>query len=142
VQEPLALAPQRLESPANTLMLKFSGAETVYGMAWDGAIASKVREFLCGDLDCTVRKGSNDSVSDVLRGGGEGQFTNVFQRPLFLSPKSKQTLYSLLCNGTEAEVRERLAAFEPAAPATAARRNARCGWRPVGRSRRQSTPAH
>jgi hypothetical protein len=121
VQEPLALAPQRLESPANTLMLKFADAGTVYGLAWDGALAHKVREFVCRDLDCTVRKGSNDSISDVLRGGGEGHFTNVFQRPLFLSPKSKRTLYSLLCNGTEADVRERLAAFEPAAPATAAR---------------------
>lgn len=114
---PPQLVPQRLAAPRpDTLMLKFAGVEPVYGLAWDGgAAAGDVREWVCDDLDCTLRYRAHDHVSAVIRGQGDGYFTNVFQKPVFLKPKSKQTLYGLLCAGAEAEVRARLAAFDPAA---------------------------
>ena len=116
VEPPLALAPERLAAPASALMLKFADAAPVYGIAWDPSIAGQVRELVCGDLDCTLRHRAHDHVSAVIRGEGEGHFTNVFQRPLFLAPKSKHTVYGLLCAGDEVRVRARLAAFDAADP--------------------------
>jgi hypothetical protein len=117
--EPLVFAPERLAGPRpETMLLRFPSIAPVYGLAWDGAWDTQVREFRCGDLDCTLRLRMHDHGNTVLTGPGEGHFTNVFQRPVFLKPRSSQTVYALFCQGTEKEVRQRLAGFDPHAATT------------------------
>jgi hypothetical protein len=117
-------APQRLPAPQEeTLLLQYANVHGVYGLGWgarEGSIPFHVREFLCDDLDATLKLYVHDHVHDTLIGPGEGHFTNVFQRPVFLAPESERVVVGLLCYGAADVVRERLAAFDPADPAWAA----------------------
>jgi len=110
--DPPGFTPARLETghPAQ-LMLKYPAAEPVYGLAWDNKFDFDVRDFLCEDLDCTLRYSAHNHVSKTITGMGEGHYTNVYQRPIVLKPQSQRTVYSLLCCGTEKSVRASLAAF-------------------------------
>jgi hypothetical protein len=105
--------PERLEGPReDTMLLRYEHLEDVYGLAW-GAEPFQVREFICDDLDVWMRYRVHDHVSDVLRGPGDGHFTNVFMRPIFLEPESERVIFGLVASGDAHAVRERLATFDP-----------------------------
>jgi len=42
---------------------------------------------------------------------GLGHFANVFLRPIELAPNTNQTVYALICNGSQDEVKKQLTAF-------------------------------
>lgn len=106
-------APDRLDSPRpDTLLLRYDHDMPVYGLAW-GAAPFEVRSIICDDLDTWVRYMVHDHVHDELRGPGDGHFTNIFMRPIFLEPGEQRTIYGLVCTGTEEAVARRLADFDP-----------------------------
>ena len=130
--------PALTEGPrADTLLLKYEQVDCHYGLAW-GAGPYEVRQFACEELDSFMRHTVHNHTSRILAGPGEGHFTNVFIRPIFLGPHSERTIYGLVCSGNERAVRERLAAFDPTSPecdalhAQARSRAARLATTPAG----------
>ncbi len=107
--------PEMTDGPReNTLLLKYADAPAVYGLAWEGK-PSQVRQFFSSELDRTLRYYATEHVQTVMSGEGDGHFTNIFIRPVVLPAHSRQVLYGLVCQGTEAEVRGLLERFDPQA---------------------------
>jgi hypothetical protein len=108
--------PERISGPrADTLILQYEHVEGVYGLAW-GAEPFTVREFLCDDLDSTLRRMTHEHTHTTLRGPGEGHYTNVFMRPVFVEPYSERAFYGLVCTGDTGGVQQQLTAFDPSSP--------------------------
>ncbi|HPI74182.1 MAG TPA: hypothetical protein PLZ01_12285, partial [bacterium] len=95
---------------ANSLVLKYKDIDHYYGLLWFSADV-QVREFYCRDLDIFFRRMANDHVLTKFYGEGNGHFTNVFIRPIRLSPHSQKTLYSVVCTGTQAEVEAQITRY-------------------------------
>lgn len=105
--------PKRSAGPHdNALLLEYAHVEGAYGLAWS-AESAEVREFFCDDLDTTMRYNVHHHVHDVFHGVGDGHYTNVFMRPIFLDAGAEHVIYGLVCTGTADSVRERLATFNP-----------------------------
>jgi hypothetical protein len=101
-------------SKPGTLILKYADSEEYYGLAWDYPDA-EVRQFLTGELDVFFQTMVNNHVKKVFQGEGDGHFTDVFLRPITLAPRTANTVWGMVCNGTWAEVERRLAQvdFDP-----------------------------
>ena len=95
----------------NTLILKYADVPTYYGLAWTGE-NSEVRQILSEELDRTLRHLVHEHVQKVLRGQGEGHFTNAFVRPIPVPPHSSRVLYGLVCAGSREEIGRRLSECE------------------------------
>ncbi len=110
-------APELLPGPReDTLLLRYSHIPNVYGLAWDASVPFKVRQFYCDDLDTTLRHKVHEHVQPTLAGPGEGHYTNIFSRPVFLEAGETRVFYGLVCTGDSAAVHARLSAFDPASP--------------------------
>ncbi len=97
-------APGILPGPvARSRLLKYADAPQHYGIAWSYD-AFQVREVLNSELDRFFRRNVQDHTSTVLRGDGQGHFTNVFMRPIPLTPGSSKILYGIVAAGTPEEV--------------------------------------
>lgn len=96
---------------SRSLLLKFPGLNQYYGLAWDSP-SVEVRQLFNDELDIFLRKYVHDHVRTELHGNDLGHFTNVFARPIPVPPHTTQTLYGLVCSGTQEEVRHYLQAFE------------------------------
>ncbi len=116
--------PQILPGPRpNSMILKYADAPLFYGLAWLGE-PWVLREFFNDELDRFMRYYVQEHVQKVLRGPGEGHFTNVFVRPIEVPPGESRVLYGLTCSGTQDEVARALEGFsgEPEALDLAYRR--------------------
>ncbi len=83
-------APQILPGPVeHSRLLKYPDAPQHYGIAWSYDVF-QVREILNSELDRFFRRYVHDHVSLVLRGDGQGHFTNIFMRPIALTPGEQQ----------------------------------------------------
>ncbi len=104
----------------DTLLLQYTRLPNVYGLAWGahaGApVTFQVREFFCDDLDATLRYKVHEHVQTRLSGPGEGHYTNVFIRPIFLEAGAERVFYGLICTGSSVQVQAQLADFDPASP--------------------------
>ena len=114
--------PRRLQAPrSDTLVLKYDHVAATYGLAWGvqagEGVSYAVREFFCDDLDTTLQINAHEHVRRTLAGPGDGHYTNVFQRPIFLEPHSDRVMVGLVCCGDTEAVQARLAAFAPGDPA-------------------------
>ena len=90
--EPVAWnpTPEIIAGPrAGSLILKYEQAAPHYGLAW-GFAPFQVRQFLCSELDSSMRHMVHEHVQTTLHGHGEGEghFTNIFMRPIFLAPQA------------------------------------------------------
>ncbi|MDD5350494.1 MAG: hypothetical protein PHQ12_09820, partial [Chthoniobacteraceae bacterium] len=103
--------PEILPGPgARSAVLRYPGLPHCYGIAWEYE-QFQLRELLCADLDVFLRHQVHDHVHSVLKGEGEGHYTDVFLRPIPLEPHSVTTIRGVVCSGSLAEVTGRLAAF-------------------------------
>ncbi|MGC9452782.1 MAG: MGH1-like glycoside hydrolase domain-containing protein [Oceanipulchritudo sp.] len=93
-----------------SLVLTYPDFPHSYGIAWDHPHA-KVRQFLSSELDHVLRETKHDHVSEILKGDGNGHFSNLFMRPVSVAAHSSKVLYSLLVSGPSSAVAERLASF-------------------------------
>jgi hypothetical protein len=113
-------APKRLPGPRHdTLLLLYEGIPNAFGLAWgaqDGvAIPFQVRDIYCDDLDTTLKYTVHNHTQLALFGPGEGHFTNVFQRPIFLAPHSVRVIMGSVYCGEPKDVYAQCAAFDPTA---------------------------
>ncbi|MBN1873289.1 MAG: hypothetical protein JXA33_03595 [Anaerolineae bacterium] len=112
--------PHEEPSTESNLLLQYAHIRQPYGLAWgarDGnPVPFQVREFLCDDLDTTLRYKVHEHVQTTLSGPGKGHFTNVFLRPIFLEPGEMRVFYALLCTGNVKSVTARLADFDSTSP--------------------------
>ncbi|MGC8781324.1 MAG: MGH1-like glycoside hydrolase domain-containing protein, partial [Anaerolineae bacterium] len=99
-----------LRPDGHSLILKYDDVAVHYGLAWTGDDA-EVRQIYAGELDRTLRYYVHEHVQKVLRGPGEGHFTNVFVRPIAMPPHERRALYGLVCVGEREGVCRRLDAF-------------------------------
>jgi len=90
-----------------SLILKYADCPVYYGLAWTGD-DSEVRQIFAEELDRTLRYFVQEHVQRVLRGAGEGHFTNAFVRPIAVPPHARRMLHGLVCAGTREEVSERV----------------------------------
>jgi hypothetical protein len=90
-----------------SLILKYADCPIYYGLAWTGD-DSEVRQIFAEELDRTLRYFVQEHVQKVLRGAGEGHFTNAFVRPIAVPPHERRVLHGLVCAGTREEVTERV----------------------------------
>jgi Trehalase len=88
-------------------LLKYADAPQHYGIAWAYDVF-QVREILNSELDRFFRRNVHDHVSTVLRGDGLGHFTNIFMRPIPLTPNSSKIVHGIVAAGTPEEVTEEL----------------------------------
>lgn len=109
--------PELISGPGeNSVLLKYPGLDHYYGLVW-GFDNFRVREFLADDLDIFMRYRVHDHVNKILRGDGDGHFTDAYLHPIHLPPHSKRVIYGLVCSGSREEVARRLAAFDPSSEA-------------------------
>jgi hypothetical protein len=103
--------PEIISGPRpNSLILQYADTEVAYGLAWDHP-DFWLRQLLHDELDSFLRLIVPDNTSTVQHGPGEGHFTDVFLRPILLSPHSETTVYGLVCAGSRGQVEESLADF-------------------------------
>jgi hypothetical protein len=103
--------PQILPGPLpNSLMLKYADVPVFYGLAWSGEPWVQ-RELYTEELDRFLRYYVQEHVQKVLRGPGEGHFTNIFIRPVEVPAGESRVLYGLTCSGTRQQVEQALAGF-------------------------------
>jgi hypothetical protein len=111
--------PRRLPGPRrDTMLLLYNGFPEAYGIAWGAPRGSEIpyqmRELYCGDLDTTLRLSVHNHTQNILQGSGEGHFTDIFQRPIFLAPYSRRTISGLVCSGEPKAVYTRMLTLDPA----------------------------
>ncbi|HNW58910.1 MAG TPA: hypothetical protein PKI62_04495 [bacterium] len=109
--------PERLAGPVpQSLLLKYADTALYYGLAWDFPM-SQVREWRGRDIDTYFKRMVNDHVPTEFTIDGDEEYTNVFLRPVNLTPQSRRVLYGMVCCGTRQEVEMKLRQYS----ATAAR---------------------
>ena len=107
--------PEMIRGPrSNSLMLKYKDADDYYGLTW-AYDQFEIRQFLCKDLDIFFPTMAQNHISEVLRGEGDGHYTDIFLRPIAIAPHTRSVVFGTICNGTRAEVERRLAAAEKSA---------------------------
>jgi len=90
----------------SALTLKYEDVPCTYGLAWEPG-RSEVREFLTPELDAFMRHNVHHHTRRVLGDNdSHGHYTDVFLRPIALTPHGERSLYALLCAGERAAVEE------------------------------------
>jgi hypothetical protein len=101
--------PEIIPGPTpNSLILQYADTSTVYGLTWLGDDPWEVRQFFHDELDRFMRYYVQEHVQRILRGNGQGHFTNAFMRPIEVLPGKSRVLYGMVCSGSLAEVTQAL----------------------------------
>ncbi|MDD5140935.1 MAG: trehalase family glycosidase [Verrucomicrobiales bacterium] len=107
--------PEIIKGPrTNSVILKYHDIDDYYGLTWSYD-DFEVRQFLCKELDVFFPTMVQNHTSAILKGDGEGHYTDVFLRPITLAPGSRRIINGEVCNGTRAEVEKFLAGSERSA---------------------------
>jgi len=97
-------------SDEKSLILKYKDTENYYGMAWEFD-KFQIREIFSDELDRLMPYNANNHIHTILKGNGEGHFTNVFLRPIVLEPNSTKVLYGIVCTGSMSNVNKSITEF-------------------------------
>lgn len=98
---PPAFTPQ-IRRAGETLTLSYGNGHE-YGIAWRGYDAA-IRELLGSDWEAKTgmpHKASHEYVG----GNGQAHYTDLYVRPLFLSPYETRKIYSFVCHSTTESAR-------------------------------------
>lgn len=96
--------PKLIEGPVDkSVLLRYEGLDQAYGIRWFSD-SYEIREIYAGELDRYMRYIVHHHVHKVFHGPGEGHFTNVFLRPIWVPAKSRVKLFALVGSGTESEL--------------------------------------
>ncbi len=103
--------PQIMVGPhPQSVILKFADTDVYYGLAWD-LPDFWIRQILNDELDNLLRWLVPNNYSEIIEGSGEGHFTDIFLRPIFLSPHSEKMIFAMTCFGSQIEVEGLLSDF-------------------------------
>ncbi|MCM3628708.1 hypothetical protein M3194_15290 [Paenibacillus glycanilyticus] len=98
------IEPELLDGPVpGSLILHYPEGPFYYGLMWNYSDV-EIRQFRTDELDRFARHTVHNHVDAVLRGRGQGHYTNVFMRPIPISPASSVLLHGMVCSGTLEEV--------------------------------------
>lgn len=81
----------RITAEGNRLTLNYPGIPQPYTIVWEGA-ESVVRELTGRHDDMILTDHIHNHTRTVLSGDGEGHYTDLFLRPLFLAPGESKTV--------------------------------------------------
>ncbi len=110
-------APSILPGPIEcSRLLKYTDCAQHYGMAWS-LETYRMREIWSSEVDRVLRHHSRNDVSTVLRGEGQGHFTNAVIGPVQLKPGESQKVYGIVAAGMPEEVRTELKRAQSPEPA-------------------------
>jgi hypothetical protein len=93
-----------------SLILQYADTATAYGLAWNYP-DFWLRQIFHDELDTMLRFMVPNNYLELIHGSGTGHFTDLFLRPIFLTPQSETAVYALVCDGSLPEVRAALADF-------------------------------
>lgn len=93
----------------NRVILQYNRMDHCYGMAWQSE--GVVREFLTDNIQYLMPFSTQNHVQTVIGKSSDGQYTNIFIRPILLMPGETKTLYMLICRGSQDEVDRKLSDF-------------------------------
>lgn len=100
----------QVDMSKRNMILKYADVPGYYGIAWNFS-PFMVRELLNDELDIFFRKNVHNHVSSIIQGNGLGHYTNVFMRPVELTPNASKEVYALICFGSASFVKQRLETF-------------------------------
>jgi len=96
--------PEIIDGPVkNSAILKYEHTDNYYGIYWDYD-DYQLRQWYYKDLSDDFKQNVNGHVSSQFRNGTNGHFTNVFLRPITISPNATMTVDGIVCTGTMEEV--------------------------------------
>ncbi|CAM3325571.1 trehalase family glycosidase [Paenibacillus lupini] len=111
VDRPWSIEPELLAGPVpGTLILHYPEGPYYYGLMWNYSDV-EIRQFRSDELDQFARHTVHNHVDAILHGNGRGHYTNVFMRPIPISPESSTLLHGMVCSGTFEEVYSYLSNF-------------------------------
>ena len=84
------------------MILKYENTDTYYGVYWDQK-DYLIRQWFSKDLPANLHEHDQEETT-LFDGDKEGHFTNVFIKPIELSPNTSKSLNGLVCQGTKTEV--------------------------------------
>ena len=100
--------PQIIDGPVkNSILLKYENVDLYYGLLWHYDMF-EIRQWFGRDLGDFFKRMVNEHTKTIFEGEGEGHYTNIFLRPVELSPKSSKTIYGIVCCGSKDEVEKYL----------------------------------
>jgi hypothetical protein len=94
----------------SSLLLHYPDLPQRYGLAWSAG-DFQIRQLLTDELDSFFRFHTHQHTRMVLKGTGDGHYTDVFRRPIPLEPHASRILYAIVGSGTESELRRDLGAW-------------------------------
>lgn len=104
---------------ASAILLRFYDVPNSYGLLLDAPWAEK-RLLKWRDLDQTFQNKSSDYTRGRIFGNGKGNagdpdslFLHAASQPIAIPPNSRRIVHGIVCTGTEVEVRQTLAGFDP-----------------------------
>lgn len=108
VQKKWNSVPEIIAGPVeNSLILKYDDVKVYYGLVWQFD-QFEIRQWFDRNLSNYFKQMVNEHVMKSFPGEGNGHFTNVFLKPIELTPKSSKTIYAVICCGTKEEVEKNL----------------------------------
>ncbi|THF78406.1 MGH1-like glycoside hydrolase domain-containing protein [Cohnella fermenti] len=97
--------PEQIEGPRQgSVIYKFEDSPAYYAIVWTHP-QFVLREYVSAELDMTMRHNVHHHTEKVLRGKGEGHFSDIYLRPIPIEPMSSRTVYAAVCSGTLEEAR-------------------------------------
>ena len=99
--------PDVLPGPGeNSLILKYESLDCCYGLGWD--IPGVIRRWEGAEPDNIMKHNVHEHNNRIFKGDGQGHFTEVFTRPIYLEASSEQVNGGIVCSGTRGDVWEQL----------------------------------
>lgn len=92
---------------AKNVILKYKEISGYYGISWDDDNGI-VREFRNDELDYFFKRHVNNQTHQTFIGNDNGNFANVYIRPVELGAYEEKTIYALVCTGAYDDVKKRL----------------------------------
>jgi hypothetical protein len=109
IEQPKFYSPESNNNAAQQkLISKYKDIPMYYGFSWDGNTDFKLRQIKNDELDIFFRRLVHSHVDTVLKGNYKGDYSNIFIRPVELTPKSEKIIYGLICTGNKQQVENRL----------------------------------
>lgn len=103
--------PEKIEDMGSkNIVLKYKDIADYYGVGWDSS-SFAIRELKNDELDIYFRKFMHKHNTKVFEGNGNGNYTNVFIRPIELEAGASKSLFAMLCNGDYEKVKRQLKQF-------------------------------
>ena len=96
---PEAFTPE-IQTKPGEMTLRYPLTDAAYTIRWDAA-DYVVRELMGENDGDILARNIHEHVAHTLRGEGQGHYTDLFLRPVFLQPRQRKTITLLISAGGE-----------------------------------------